>query len=42
MVWGCGKPLEGNGRAFKVDPVSLLGMGEGLSFGRICSVRIRH
>ncbi|RVW93221.1 hypothetical protein CK203_022361 [Vitis vinifera] len=21
MVWGCGKPLEGNGRAFKVDPV---------------------
>ena len=20
-MWGCGKPLEGNGRAFKVDPV---------------------
>ena len=42
MVWGCGKPLEKNGRVFVVDLVLLLGMGERSSFRRTCGVRTKH
>ena len=38
-MWGCGKPLEKNGRVCVADLALLLGMGERSSFGRTCGVR---
>ena len=42
MVWGCGNPLEKNGRVFVVDLALLLGMRERSSFGRTCGIKTKH
>ena len=41
-MWGCGKPLEKNGRVFVADIALLLRMGRRSNFGRTCDVRTKH
>ena len=40
-MWGCGNPLEKNGRVFVADLPLLLGMGGRSSFEKTCGVRTK-